>query len=123
MPESVFSHPRAAGTFAKVLRSYVRERGLLSLNEAIRKMSLLPAQTMEGFVPQMRRKGRLQVGMDADIVVFDPQTVADKATYENSNQPAVGVKTVLVNGKFVVRDGKIILDAPHGQPIRRRVLE
>jgi N-acyl-D-aspartate/D-glutamate deacylase len=57
------------------------------------------------------------------LVVFDPQTVADKATYENSNQPAVGVKTVLVNGKFVVRDGTIILDAPHGQPIRRRVLE
>jgi N-acyl-D-glutamate deacylase len=123
LPEGLFSHPRAAGTFAKVLRSYVRERGLLSLNEAIRKMSLMPAQTLEGFVPQMRRKGRLQVGMDADIVVFDPATIADRATYENANQPAAGVQTLLVNGGFVVRDGELVLDAPHGRPIRRAVVD
>jgi N-acyl-D-glutamate deacylase len=121
LPEALFSHPRAAGSYAKILRSYVRERGLLSLDEAIRKMSLLPAQTLEDFVPQMRRKGRLQIGMDADIVVFDPETIADKATYENANQPAVGVQTVLVNGGFVVQDGTLVLDAPHGQPIRRAV--
>jgi N-acyl-D-glutamate deacylase len=121
LPDNVFSHPRSAGTFAKVLRTYVRERGLLSLNEAIRKMSLMPAQTLEGFVPQMRLKGRIQIGMDADIVVFDPETIADKATYQDSNQPAVGVQTVLVNGGFVVRDGELVLDAPHGQPIRRQV--
>ncbi|NDW45649.1 amidohydrolase family protein [Ruegeria sp. PrR005] len=119
LPDNVFAHPRSAGTFAKILRSYVRERGVLSLSEAIRKMSLMPAQTLEDFVPQMRRKGRLQVGMDADIVVFDPKTVADRATFENANQPAVGVQTVLVNGGFVVRDGSLLLDAPHGQPIRR----
>ena len=105
----------------KVLRDHVRERGVLSMSEAIRKMSLMPAQTLEDFVPQMRRKGRLQVGMDADIVVFDPETVSDKATFENANQPAVGVQTVLVNGGFVVRDGKLILDVAHGQPIRREV--
>jgi N-acyl-D-glutamate deacylase len=119
LPEGVFSHPRASGSFAKVLRSYVRERGLLSLNEAIRKMSLMPAQTLEAFVPQMRNKGRLQVGMDADIAVFDSETIADKATYEDANQPAVGVQTVLVNGVAVVAGGELVLDASPGLPIRR----
>lgn len=119
LPEKVFSHPRSSGAFAKILRSYVRERGLMTLNEAIRKMSLMPAQTLEGFVPQMKQKGRLQVGMDADIAIFDPTTVADRATFENANQPAVGVQTVLVNGSFVVRDGELVIEANAGQPIRR----
>jgi N-acyl-D-glutamate deacylase len=123
LPEGTFSHPRSNGTFAKILRSYVRERKLMSLQEALRKMSLMPAQTLEGFVPQMRKKGRLQEGMDADIVVFDPETISDVGTYEKPNQPAVGVQTVLVNGGFVVRDGELILDAPHGQPVRRPVVE
>ena len=121
LPDNVFSHPRSAGTFSKILRSYVRERGLMSLSEAIRKMSLMPAQTLEKNVPQMRKKGRLQVGMDADIVVFDPRTVADKATFDNANQPAVGVQTVLVNGGFSVRDGELVLDAPNGRAIRNAV--
>ncbi|MGD8854119.1 MAG: amidohydrolase family protein, partial [Gammaproteobacteria bacterium] len=123
LPEGSFSHPRSNGTFAKILRSYVRERKLMSLQEALRKMTLMPAQTLEGFVPQMKKKGRLQEGMDADIVVFDPETISDVGTYEKPNQPAVGVQTVLVNGGFVVRDGELILDAPHGQPIRRPVVE
>ena len=123
LPEGTFSHPRSNGTFAKVLRSYVRERGLMSLQEALRKMTLMPAQTLEGFVPQMKKKGRLQEGMDADIVVFDPETISDVGTYEKPNQPAVGVQTVLVNGGFVVRDGELILDAPHGRPIRRTVVQ
>jgi N-acyl-D-aspartate/D-glutamate deacylase len=93
----------------------------MSMQEALRKMSLMPAQTLEGFVPQMKKKGRLQVGMDADIVVFDPKTISDVGTYEKPNQPAVGVQTVLVNGGSVVQNGKLILDAPHGQPIRRKV--
>jgi N-acyl-D-glutamate deacylase len=122
LPDNVFSHPRSTATYTKILRSYVRERGLLSLNEAIRKMSLLPAQTLEESVPQMRTKGRLQVGMDADIVVFDPATVADLATYENANQLTVGVQTVLVNGGVVVSDGELVLDAPFGRPIRREQL-
>ena len=123
LPENCFSHPRSAGTFAKILRSYVRERGILSMTEAIRKMSLLPARTIEGFVPQMRKKGRLQVGMDADLVVFDPEVVADKATFENANQPAVGFQTVIVNGVVTVREGKLVLDAAGGQPIRRAIAE
>ncbi len=121
LPKDAFSHPRSAGTFAKILRSYVRERGLLSLNDAIRKMSLMPAQALEKFVPQMRMKGRIQIGMDADIVVFDPNKIADRATFDAPNRPAVGVQTLLVNGGFVVRDSELILDADHGKPIRRNV--
>ncbi len=121
LPENVFSHPRSSGAFAKVLRSYVRERGLMSLSEAIRKMSLMPAQTLEDFVPQMRRMGRLQVGMDADIVIFNPATVADRATYEDANQTAVGMQTVIVNGSPILLDGQLILDAAPGEAIRRSV--
>ena len=123
LPKEAFSHPRSNGTFAKILRSHVRERGLLSLTEAIRKMSLMPAQTLEGFVPQMKKKGRIQVGMDADIVVFDPETIRDVGTYEEPNQPAEGVQTVLVNGEPIVAKGKLVLDAAPGQPIRRPVAE
>jgi N-acyl-D-glutamate deacylase len=79
----------------------------------------MPAQTLEGFVPQMKQKGRLQEGMDADIVVFDPETIRDVGTYEKPNQPAVGVQTLLVNGELVVDVGKLILDATPGRPIRR----
>jgi hypothetical protein len=121
LPEGAFSHPRSNGTFAKILRSYVRERKLMSMQEALRKMSLMPAQTLEGFVPQMKKKGRLQEGMDADIVVFDPKTISDVGTYEKPNQPAVGVQSLLVNGELVVADGALILDAGPGQPIRREV--
>ncbi len=121
LPKETFSHPRSNGTFAKVLRSYVRERGLLSMQDALRKMTLMPAQTMEGFVPQMKKKGRLQVGMDADIVVFDPETISDVGTYQEPNQPAVGVQTLLVNGQPVVAQGELILDAAPGQPIRRAI--
>jgi len=119
LPEGSFSHPRSNGTFAKILRSYVRERGVMAMQEALRKMSLMPAQTLEGFVPQMKKKGRLQVGMDADIVVFDPETISDVGTYDEPNQPAVGVQTLLVNGVAVVAEGELILDAAPGQPIRR----
>jgi cytosine/adenosine deaminase-related metal-dependent hydrolase len=119
LPEGTFSHPRSNGTFAKILRSYVRERKVMTLNEAIRKMALMPAQTIEDFVPQMKKKGRLQVGMDADITVFDPETVADVGTYEKPNQPAVGVNYVLVNGVAVVNKGKLVTEAAPGQPIRR----
>ena len=121
LPDNVFSHPRSTGSYTKILRSYVRERGVLSLKEAIRKMSLLPAQTLEKSVPQMRSKGRIQVGMDADIVVFDPATVADLATFQNANQRTVGVQTVIVNGGFAVRDGALVTDGAHGRPIRRAV--
>ena len=91
----------------------------MTLQEAIRKMALMPAQTLEDFVPQMKNKGRLQEGMDADIVVFDPETIADVGTYEKPNQPAVGVSNLLVNGVAVVLDGKLVANAAPGLPIRR----
>jgi N-acyl-D-glutamate deacylase len=119
LPKGAFSHPRSNGTFAKILRSYVRERKLMSMQDALRKMSLMPAQTIEGFVPQMKKKGRIQQGMDADIVVFDPEKISDVGTYEKPNQPAVGVQTLLVAGELVVWEGELILDAAPGQPIRR----
>jgi len=87
----------------------------------LRKMTLMPAQTLEGFVPQMKKKGRLQMGMDADIVVFDPATISDVGTYQEPNQPAVGVQTLLVNGVPVVAEGELILDAAPGRPIRRAI--
>lgn len=119
LPPNVFSHPRSAGTFVKILQEYVRERGLMSYAEALRKMSLMPAKTLEEFVPQMKTKGRLQVGMDADIVVFDPATVANRATYTRPGRAAVGIQTVIVNGELVLADGSLILDAAPGKPIRR----
>jgi len=121
LPKGAFSHPRSNGTFAKVLRSYVRERKKMSMLEALRKMCLMPAQTLEGFVPQMKKKGRIQIGMDADIVVFDPETIREVGTYEDPNHPAVGVNSLLVNGTLVVAGGKLITDAAPGQPIRRQL--
>jgi len=121
LPEGVFSHPRSNGSFAKILRSYVRERGLMTLREALRKMTLMPAQALEEFVPQMKKKGRIQVGMDADIVVFDPETIRDVGTYEEPNQPAVGVQWLLVDGQLVVDRGALVTDAAPGRPIRREV--
>ena len=123
LPEGTFSHPRSNGTFAKVLRSYVRERGLMTMQEALRKITLMPAQTLEDFVPQMKKKGRLQSGMDADIVVFDPQTIGEVGTYEDPNKPAVGVQSLVVNGELVVQGGELLLDAGPGQPIRRDMQE
>jgi len=119
LPKETFSHPRSNGTFAKILRSYVRERRLMTMQEALRKMCLMPARTLEGFIPQMKKKGRLQQGMDADIVVFDPETIRDVGTYEKPNQPAVGVQSLLVNGELVVEGGELVLDAAPGRPIRR----
>jgi N-acyl-D-glutamate deacylase len=82
-------------------------------------MSLMPAQTLESYVPQMKKKGRLQVGMDADIAVFDPETVAPVGTYAEPYHPAVGVMYVLVAGVSVADGGDIVLDAAPGEPVRR----
>jgi len=103
-PEGVFlkslPHPRAYGNFARVLGKYVREEKLLSLEAAIRKMTHLPA-TNSG----LYHRGLLQEGYSADLVVFDPTTMIDKATYEKPHQYAVGVKHVFVNGVQVLKDG------------------
>jgi dihydroorotase/N-acyl-D-amino-acid deacylase len=95
-------HPRAYGTFPRILRKYVREEKLLTLPDAIRKFSALPAQKMG-----LTDRGVLKTGMWADVVVFDPETVHDVATYENPNQFSVGMDYVLVNGVPVIDDGKM----------------
>jgi N-acyl-D-aspartate/D-glutamate deacylase len=100
-------HPRSAGTYARLLGVCVREQKILTLMEAVRRASLAPAQRLEAFTPQMKNKGRLKVGADADIDVFDPAQVIDKATYQKPAQYSYGFRYVLVGGKFVVRDGKL----------------
>lgn len=104
-PEGVFlrfsTHPRAYGSFARLLGKYVREEKLISLAEAVRRLSGLPAQNLG-----LDRRGLLEEGMFADIVVFDPETIADRATYEKPHQYAVGVRHVLVNGRLVLENGE-----------------
>jgi len=101
-------HPRNAGTFCRVLARYVRNQQSLTLMDAIRKMSLMPAQVLERSTPSARFKGRLQEGADADVVIFDPQTVTDRATYQHPMEPSVGVEYLLVGGVMLVDKGKLL---------------
>jgi N-acyl-D-aspartate/D-glutamate deacylase len=117
MPYSRFAHPRSAGTFSRVLGHYVREQKLMTLKEGLRKMTLMPAVRMEGVSPMMRFKGRIQVGADADITVFDPNTIVDKATFEEGLKMSEGVKYVLVNGTFVVKNGSTVGNVFPGQAV------
>jgi N-acyl-D-aspartate/D-glutamate deacylase len=100
----VLANPNVAGTFSRVLGHYVRDTGLLSLSEALGKMSLLQARWMEQASPAFRKKGRLQEGADADIVIFDPDTVAANATYGDPYQPPTGIQHVVVGGRHIVQD-------------------
>lgn len=121
LPADAFAHPRSAGTFARFLRDYVRERKRVDLREALRRVSLTPATILEASVPQMRRKGRLQLGMDADLVVFDPATISDRATFTAPNQTSVGMRHVVVRGVPVIRDAALVRSALPGRAIRRPV--
>jgi len=111
-------HPRHAGTSARVLGHYVRELKALPLLLAIEKLALMPAQRLEARVPALKNKGRVRVGADADLVVFNPDTVRDRATYEQPNLPSTGIAHVLVSGTFVVRDGVLQAGATPGRPVR-----
>ena len=106
--DGLAAHPRGAGTYARVLSRYVRTQGRITLMDALRKMTLMPAQRLESATAAARRKGRLQEGADADIVVFDPRTVEDRATYKAPKTPSVGIRYVLVSGQPVVVDGRIV---------------
>jgi N-acyl-D-amino-acid deacylase len=108
------AHPRGAGAFPRVLGRYVRERGVITLESAIHKMTGMPAARLG-----LADRGRIEPGAFADLVVFDPATIADRATILQPQLPPVGIAHVLVNGVFVVRDGKPTTARP-GRPLRRR---
>lgn len=111
-------HPRSSGTFSRVLGRYVREKANLTWTEALRKMTLMPAQRMEKRVLMMKNKGRIRAGADADITIFDPERVTDKATYKKPAEYSEGIKYVLVNGVVVVKKGKLQKRINPGRPIR-----
>ena len=120
MPYAPGAHPRSAGTFSRVLGRYVREQGVLKLMEALRKMTLMPARRLEGIAPSMTNKGRVKVGADADITVFDPDKVLDTATFEKGLSFSKGIEHVLVNGTFVVREGETVTGAKPGRAVLGR---
>ncbi|MDE2979764.1 MAG: amidohydrolase family protein [Gemmatimonadota bacterium] len=112
-------HPRGAGTFARILGHYSRDRGVISLMDALAKMTILPARRVEGAAPAMARKGRVQVGADADLALLDPETVLDMADYDAPATPSRGFMHVLVGGTPVVRDGSLVEGVFPGRAIRR----
>ncbi len=111
-------HPRGAGSFSRVLGRYVRERQILELPLALAKMTILPAKILEDVAPMMKKKGRIQLGADADITIFDPASVIDAATYRAPARPSNGIIYVLVGGTFVVRNGKFVEGVYPGEAIR-----
>jgi N-acyl-D-aspartate/D-glutamate deacylase len=121
--DQVNGHPRGAGTRGRILR-LVREDELMPLMLAVSKMTFLPAKFLaDNGIHQMATKGRMQVGMDADITVFDPDKVKDNATPKNGGLPSTGIPYVIVNGTVVVKDSKVLKGVYPGQPIRNAVLD
>ncbi len=114
-------HPRGTGTFSRVLGKYVREEKLISLNEGLRKITLMPAQRLEGIAPAMKNKGRIRVGADADITIFDPEQIIDQATYEEPARYSKGINYVLVNGVIMVKDGQLMDNLFPGKAVRAPV--
>jgi len=111
-------HPRGQATFSRVLGHYVREEKVLDLMTALRKMTLLPAQRLEKHAPMFRDKGRIRVGADADITVFDANGVIDKATFTDPLEYSEGIQFVLVNGTSVVKDGQLVDGVMPGRAAR-----
>jgi dihydroorotase len=111
-------HPRTSGTFSRVLGRYARGAGSLTLVDALRKMTLMPARRLEARVPAMHDKGRIRVGADADVTIFDAAQVIDRATYREPSLPPEGIRFVIVNGTPVVRMGKLVPDVAPGKAVR-----
>src|SRR5262245_641015 len=116
-------HPRTTGAFAKVLGRYARDAHSLTLMDALRKMTLMPAERLEARVPAMRNKGRLVVGADADITIFDRATVIDRSTYREPALPPVGIAQVIVNGVSVVAGGHAVEGVTPGRAVRGTIHE
>ncbi|MBV9625547.1 MAG: amidohydrolase family protein [Acidobacteria bacterium] len=115
--DGLAGHPRDAGTFGRVFSRYVRERRTLSMMEAVRKMSYMPALRLERSTPQAGKKGRLQVAADADIVILDPETFRDQSTFEKPATPSTGVRYLLVNGTMVVDRGALVAGVSPGRAL------
>ena len=111
-------HPRTAGTYSRVLGHYVREQGTLSLMDAITKMTLMPAQRLERRVPSMKNKGRIRLGADADLTIFDPRSIIDQSTFQDPAKYAAGIRFVLVNGILIVKDGELQSNVFPGRQVR-----
>ena len=114
-------HPRTAGTYSRILGRYVREQGALTLMEALTKMTLMPAQRLERRVPSMKNKGRIRAGADADLTIFDPQTITDRSTFQEPAQYSEGIRFVIVNGVLIVKDGQLQPGLNPGRPVRAPV--
>ena len=110
-------HPRTSGTFARVLGKYVRDEGAVTMMDALRRMTIEPARRLERRVPSMTAKGRIGVGVDADLTLFDPATVMDRATYEDASLASAGIPYVIVGGQAVVDGGQVTAARP-GRAIR-----
>ena len=111
-------HPRGQGTYSRVLGHYVREEKVLDIMTALRKMTLMPAQRLEKRAPMFQNKGRIKVGADADVTVFDPTSILDKATFEDPLQFSAGISYVLVNGVLVIKEGKTVENIFPGKAAR-----
>jgi dihydroorotase len=107
MIDSGKGHPRGAGSFSRVLGKYVREEGVITLMEGLRKITLMPAQRLEAVAPGMKHKGRICAGADADITIFDPGRIIDRATYSEPSLSPEGISHVIVNGVVVVSEGHL----------------
>jgi hypothetical protein len=118
IPPGGTTHPRGGGTFTKTIRMMVRDTTAWTWLEAFRRCSYLPARMLDEVAPAMRAKGHLGVGADADIVILDPSTVSETATYADSTRLAEGVRHLLVNGSFLIRDGALDPDSRPGRGIR-----
>jgi N-acyl-D-aspartate/D-glutamate deacylase len=111
-------HPRGQATFSRVLGHYVREEKALELMTALRKMTLMPAQRLEKRAPAFKNKGRIRVGADADLALFDPTRIIDKATYDEPLQYSDGISFVFVNGVLVVKDSQFVEGVLPGRAMR-----
>jgi dihydroorotase len=111
-------HPRGQATYSRVLGHYVRDEKVLDLMTALRKMTLLPAQRLEKRAPAFHDKGRIRVGADADITVFDAARIIDKATFEDPLEYSEGIQFVLVNGTPVLKDGQLVEGVLPGRAAR-----
>jgi hypothetical protein len=116
--ESGKGHPRTAGTYSRILGKYVREQHALSLMDALTKMTLMPAQRLEPRVPSMKNKGRIKVGADADLTIFDPQAIIDRSTFQEPAKYSEGIRFVIVNGVPVVKDGQLQSGVYPGRAVR-----